>query len=175
MSLLKSLPKYSSINYLFKLIHNWHHGKNSPKISFTSTYNFQNTAQSKQLPNRRKVAQSGHPVSVLSRTFAAILSAGAGDNRAPSWLRCESACNAYSVIFVDAKKNGWRYKDGWKRTARGRCFDHNFLRFLTIFNKNMAFFSKTNVTIKFLNNLALFWDKNAIFLPIFTAKIFKKS
>jgi hypothetical protein len=38
----------------------------------------------------------------------------------------------------------------------GRCYDHNFLRFLTISGEKMAFFSKTNVMIKFLNNLSLF-------------------
>jgi hypothetical protein len=31
--------------------------------------------------------------------------------------------------------------------------------------KKLAFFTKTNVMIKFLNNLALFWFKNAKFLP----------
>jgi hypothetical protein len=41
--------------------------------------------------------------------------------------------------------------------------------------KKLAFFSKTNVLIKFLQNLALFWVKNANFLLIFSAKIFKKS
>jgi hypothetical protein len=37
----------------------------------------------------------------------------------------------------------------------GRCYDHNFLRFLTIFGEKMAFFSKTNVMIKILHYLAL--------------------
>jgi hypothetical protein len=45
----------------------------------------------------------------------------------------------------------------------GRCYDHNFLRFSTIFGKKMAFFSKTNVMIKILHNLALFRVKNANF------------
>jgi hypothetical protein len=39
----------------------------------------------------------------------------------------------------------------------------------------MAFFSKTNVMIPFLHNLALFEQKTAIFTPNFSAKIFKKS
>jgi hypothetical protein len=38
--------------------------------------------------------------------------------------------------------------------------------------KKLAFFSKTNVMMKLLNNLALFWVKNANFLPIYSAKIF---
>jgi hypothetical protein len=36
----------------------------------------------------------------------------------------------------------------------------------------MAFFSKTNVVIKILHILALFWVKNANFLLNFLAKIF---
>jgi hypothetical protein len=36
----------------------------------------------------------------------------------------------------------------------------------------LTFFSKTNVMIKFLHNLALFWVKNANFLLKFSAKIF---
>jgi hypothetical protein len=49
----------------------------------------------------------------------------------------------------------------------GRCYDHNFLRFLPIFAKKLAFFSKTNVMIKFLHNLALFRVKNANFFAEF--------
>jgi hypothetical protein len=45
----------------------------------------------------------------------------------------------------------------------GRCYDHNFLRFLTIFGKKLAFFSKNNVMVKILHNLALFLIKNAEF------------
>jgi hypothetical protein len=41
--------------------------------------------------------------------------------------------------------------------------------------KKLAFFSKTNVMIQFLHNLALFWAKNAIFSPNFSAKLFKKN
>jgi hypothetical protein len=33
-------------------------------------------------------------------------------------------------------------------STRGRCYDHRFLRFSTIFGDKMAFFSKTNVMIK---------------------------
>jgi hypothetical protein len=29
----------------------------------------------------------------------------------------------------------------------GRCYDHNFLRFVPFFGDKMTFFSKTNVTI----------------------------
>jgi hypothetical protein len=43
----------------------------------------------------------------------------------------------------------------------GRCYDHNFLQ-------------KVAFLITFLNNLALFWVKNANF-AYFLAKVFKKS
>jgi hypothetical protein len=42
------------------------------------------------------------------------------------------------------------------RVTRGRCYDHIFSRFSTIFCGKMAFFSKTNCMIKILHNLALF-------------------
>jgi hypothetical protein len=48
----------------------------------------------------------------------------------------------------------------------------NFWQFLA---KKMAFFSETKVMIIFLNNLALFWAKNANFFADFSAKISKKS
>jgi hypothetical protein len=41
--------------------------------------------------------------------------------------------------------------------------------------KKLAFFSKTNVMIKILHILALFWIKNANFLLSFLVKILKKS
>jgi hypothetical protein len=47
--------------------------------------------------------------------------------------------------------------------TRGRCYDHNFLRVLAIFGKMLAFFSKTNVVIKFVNNLALFLSQKRQF------------
>jgi hypothetical protein len=47
----------------------------------------------------------------------------------------------------------------------GQCYDHNFLwQFLA---KKLAFFSKTNVMIKNLHNLSLFWVKNANFFAEF--------
>jgi hypothetical protein len=49
----------------------------------------------------------------------------------------------------------------------GRCYDLNFLRFSTIFGKKLAFFSKINVMIKILHNLALFWVKNVNFFAKF--------
>jgi hypothetical protein len=57
--------------------------------------------------------------------------------------------------------------------TRGRCYDHNFLRFLPISAKKMAFFSKTNVMITILEKLTVVWAKNAKISLNFSAKIFK--
>jgi hypothetical protein len=60
MSLLKNRPKCSPAHFLSKLIHNFYRGKLYPKnVGFFFT--FLKTVQSKQSPNRRKIAQSGHP------------------------------------------------------------------------------------------------------------------
>jgi hypothetical protein len=49
-----------------------------------------------------------------------------------------------------------------------------FCDFCQFSAKKLAFFSKTNVMIKFLNNLALFWVKNAnFFAEFFSENIFK--
>jgi hypothetical protein len=47
-------------------------------------------------------------------------------------------------------------------TNRGRCYDHNFLRFLTIFCEKRRFSQKSMLWSNFcVCNLALFWVKNA--------------
>jgi hypothetical protein len=53
--------------------------------------------------------------------------------------------------------------------TRGRCYDHNFLRFSPIIWK-VAFFIKTNVMIHFLQNSAVFCIKNGKFLQLFWRK-----
>jgi hypothetical protein len=59
-------------------------------------------------------------------------------------------------------------------TPGGRCYDHNFLRFSTIFGKKLLFFSKTNVMIEFFQKLAVVWGKNPqYFRWIFRRKYFK--
>jgi hypothetical protein len=59
---------------------------------------------------------------------------------------------------------------------RGRCYDHNFLRFSTIFGEKLAFFSKNNVMIKsFAKTSSSLSKKTPIFLLNFSPKIFKKS
>jgi hypothetical protein len=40
--------------------------------------------------------------------------------------------------------------------TRGRCYDHNFLRFSTFFGEKIGVFLKKNVMIKILRDLALF-------------------
>jgi hypothetical protein len=56
--------------------------------------------------------------------------------------------------------------------ARGRCYDHNFLRFSTIFVEKIGVFSKTNVMINIWHNLALFLVKNANFFAEFFGENF---
>jgi hypothetical protein len=41
------------------------------------------------------------------------------------------------------------------------CYDHNFLRFLTIICENIGVFSNTNVMINFLQKLVVVRAKNA--------------
>jgi hypothetical protein len=71
----------------------------------------------------------------------------------------------------------WRWSCKFKSRrigSWGRCYDHKFLRISPIFGEKMAFFSKTNVMIKILHNLALFWVKNANFFRwIFRRKYLK--
>jgi hypothetical protein len=56
--------------------------------------------------------------------------------------------------------NQWYcYGCSFWRLCRGRCYDHNFLRFSTFFGEKIGvfgMFSKTNVIIKILHTLALF-------------------
>jgi hypothetical protein len=55
----------------------------------------------------------------------------------------------------------------------GPCYDHNFLRFLSILGEKMAFVSKTNVMIKlFAKTSSSLSKKTPIFSLNFSAKIF---
>jgi hypothetical protein len=71
-----------------------------------------------------------------------------------------------------------RWTNVWKnpKTTNGhQCVNTNlgdqgsmlWSQFLPIFGEKMAIFSKSNVMLKFLPNLALFWAKTPIFSPIF--------
>jgi hypothetical protein len=58
--------------------------------------------------------------------------------------------------------------------TRGRCYDHDFLQFLTIFGDKIGVFLKTNVMINFIQNLALFSvKKRQFFAKFFGENIFK--
>jgi hypothetical protein len=56
------------------------------------------------------------------------------------------------------------YRAHFSQAARGRCWQ---------FSAKIAFFSKTNVTIKILHYLVWFWVKNANFRRIFRRKYSK--
>jgi hypothetical protein len=55
----------------------------------------------------------------------------------------------------------------------GRCYDHNFVRFLTIFGEKIGVFSKPNVTINILHKLAFLSQTRQFFRRIFRRKYFK--
>jgi hypothetical protein len=63
-----------------------------------------------------------------------------------------------SLSKITRKKN---------RPIRGRCYDHNFLRFLPIFCEKLAFFSKTNVNVTIFAETSSSWSKNANFFAKF--------
>jgi hypothetical protein len=68
MRFLKSCPKFCPIHFLWKFPHICYRGKSIPIICATSVI-FIKTTQRKQSPNRRKFAQSGHPVHTLQLTL----------------------------------------------------------------------------------------------------------
>jgi hypothetical protein len=58
--------------------------------------------------------------------------------------------------------------------TRGRCYDHNFLRFSPIFGETIGVFIKNRWMIKFLQKLAVVKEKNAnFFAKCFGENIFK--
>jgi hypothetical protein len=96
-------------------------------------------------------------------------------------------CGVDACLGISFQMGSWRMRlscltglvnstSRWRsppRVSRGRCYDHNFLRFLTYFLQKMAFFSRTNVLINFFQTLALFRVKNAnIFADFFWQKYF---
>jgi hypothetical protein len=54
------------------------------------------------------------------------------------------------------------------RVTRGRCYDHDFLRFFPIFGEKIGVFLENQCYDQFFfQNLALFWVKNAHFFAKF--------
>jgi hypothetical protein len=82
-----------------------------------------------------------------------------------------------SAAFWGPFVSFWRFCQKSFRLGRGRCYDHNFLRFLPLFGaKKFAFFSKTNGMIEFFcKNLLQFEQKTPIFSLNISAKIFLKT
>jgi hypothetical protein len=65
----------------------------------------------------------------------------------------------YSCHFLKLFYNGKPQRKTWTENQGSMLWSH----FLPIFGEKLAFFSKTNVVIKILHNLALIWVKNAHF------------
>jgi hypothetical protein len=55
----------------------------------------------------------------------------------------------------------------WENMIWGRCYDHNFLRFLPIFGEKIGVFLKNQCYDPILHNLDLFLAKNANFFAKF--------
>jgi hypothetical protein len=93
------------------------------------------------------------------------------------WL----ALVAWPMVYIRALEEqvvATRTRQAWlgDSVTGGRCYDHNFLRFLPIFGgKQLAFFLNTDVMIIFFFKIWLcFESKTPIFLLNFSAKIFLK-
>jgi hypothetical protein len=93
--------------------------------------------------------------------FVIFLSTGVSNNLQYSKRNLLAKLNQDKILIRMAFIVTFMHVDNKTKNAannlcsRGRCYDQNFLRFLTIFSaKKLAFFTKTNVTIKFLRNLA---------------------
>jgi hypothetical protein len=100
-----------------------------------------------------------------------------------SGLKITKAANFYGVLFpmvpviINLTKNGLGYILGdffTNSSGHPACHCAGTGVMITIFcdfwqfsAKKLAFFSKTDVMIKFLHNLALFWVKNANFFAEF--------
>jgi hypothetical protein len=107
--------------------------------------------------------------------------------RKKNWLFCFAAnfiIKFIAQLFVKiAIFRNWfgenlatsRYRKKSLTGTWDRCYDHNFLRFLTIFGEKIGVFLKNQCYDQIFKKLALFSVKNANFLTNFSAKIFKKS
>jgi hypothetical protein len=74
-------------------------------------------------------------------------------------ISCFGQCYYFSIVCL---QKSFEYV-GISRFSeiRDRCYDHNFLRFLTIFGEKIGVFLKTTFMIKLKK--ALYWVKNANF------------
>jgi hypothetical protein len=61
------------------------------------------------------------------------------------------------------------------RISWGRCYNHNFLRFLSIFGEKMAFFLKNQYNDQLFAKTSSSLSKKCHFSPFVLAKIFLKS
>jgi hypothetical protein len=136
MSLLKSLPKCSPNNYSSKLIHSWYREIHKVVLKFALLCNFQNSARVNNRPIKfKKFAQAGHPGASLTFMLGPF----------------RSLCQENSYINVKlAKKKVTESVLAFLRFLQnhclpfcwGRCYDHNFPRFLPIFVEKFGVFLK---------------------------------
>jgi hypothetical protein len=95
----------------------------------------------------------------------------------------------HGLLKAAQSRKLWKILAGFEvLTSRGRCYDHNFLRFLTFSAKKLAFFSKTNVIAcdattgvnvtydhNFLRNSPIFGQKIAFFLKAYVLVQFSQN
>jgi hypothetical protein len=102
-----------------------------------------------------------HPATLfaLDKSFKNFQSPPTLTIEKPGWLIMQWSIETESTLWAC-------------RVTRGRCYDHNFLRFLPIFCEKIGVFSKTNVMINFLHNLHSFVlsKKHQFFCQIFRRK-----
>jgi hypothetical protein len=96
----------------------------------------------KQSPNRRKIVQSGHPA-----CFQAMNAAFRSDCRHQYGL-------TYFALF-GAENKLCNRTASTTRGTRGRCYDHNFLRFFLSFGEKIGVFLKYQCHDQLFQNLAL--------------------
>jgi hypothetical protein len=114
-----------------------------------------------QVSLRGRDVQAFRAVPALRTESDGDLGKRVGDVAASEAVEAEVA---RGEAFEDRRASTW-----------SRCYYHNFLRFPTIFWEKLAFFSKTNVMIKFLRYLhcIVLSQKLPFFANFFGENIFK--
>jgi hypothetical protein len=95
----------------------------------------------------------------------------------PNFLATFFDVKMHVIIFSKKKRVGLHFGRFFYKLIRspwGRCYDHNFLRFLPIFGEKIGVFSKNQCCDQLFSKFVLS-QKRQFFSPNFSAKIFLKS
>jgi hypothetical protein len=99
---------------------------------------------------------------------------GCGTSAPAMHVPSKQALSAKLVIDIPWLAIFYCQKIGCRNTW-DRCYDHNFLRFVTNFVEKIGVFFKNQCYDQIFLISFVFSQKNANFLPNFSAKIFKIS